>query len=221
VGLIVAADGGASRCRALGLRPDLVVGDFDSADAAEIEALARAGVEIRRVPAEKDESDLELALRAAIERGARRVIALGALGGPGSISGVWLMPAVIAALIVRKPGAALFAELVAAIVSALLGNVWGMDVVLSGFVQGTGAELVFAFTLYGSFGLPVALIAGGLAGVGEALHDLPVYYPSNGIPFQASVAILEIVSGAVIAGYGGWLLVRSLRRAGVLEGFPS
>lgn len=137
------------------------------------------------------------------------------------ISGVWLMPAVIATLIVRKPGAALFAELVAAIVSALLGNVWGMDVVLSGFVQGTGAELVFAFTLYRSFGLPVALTAGGIAGVGEALHDLPVYYASNGIPFQASVAVLEIASGIVIAGLGGWLLVRALRQAGVLEGFPS
>ena len=137
------------------------------------------------------------------------------------ISGVWLMPAVIAALVVRKPGAALFAELVAAIVSAMLGNVWGMDVVLSGFVQGTGAELVFAFTLYRSFGLPIALIAGGLAGVGEALHDLPVYYPSNGIEFQAAVALLEVVSGVLIAGLGGWLLVRALRRAGVLEGFPA
>ncbi len=94
VSLIVAADGGASRCRALDLRPDLVVGDFDSADAAEIEALERAGVEIRRVPAEKDESDLELALRAAIERGARRVIALGALGGPRvehALAAIWLL----------------------------------------------------------------------------------------------------------------------------------
>ena len=94
VGLIVAADGGALRCRALGLRPDLVVGDFDSADAAAIEALARAGVEIRRVPAEKDESDLELALRAAIERGARRVITLGALGGPRvehALAAIWLL----------------------------------------------------------------------------------------------------------------------------------
>ena len=137
------------------------------------------------------------------------------------ISGVWLMPAVIAALVVRKPGAALFAELVAAIVSALLGNVWGMDVVLSGFVQGTGAELVFAFVLYRSFGLPIALIAGGAAGVGEALHDLPVYYASNGIAFQASIAAMEIVSGVLIAGYGGWLLVGALRRSGVLEGFRS
>ncbi len=137
------------------------------------------------------------------------------------ISGVWLMPGVIAGLIIRKPGAALFAELVAAIVSALLGNVWGLDVVLSGFVQGVGAELVFAFVLYRSFTLPIALLAGGVAGVGEALHDLPVYYPTSGMAVQASIAGLEIVSGLAIAGYGGWLLVRSLRRAGVLEGFPS
>ncbi|MDA8202914.1 MAG: ECF transporter S component [Chloroflexi bacterium] len=136
------------------------------------------------------------------------------------ISGVWLMPGVIAGLIVRKPGAALFAELVAAIVSALLGNVWGLDVVLSGFVQGVGAELVFAFVLYRSFGLPIALLAGAVAGVGEALHDLPVYYPTSGIPVQASIAVIEILSGLAVAGYGGWLLVRALRRAGVLEGFP-
>ncbi len=136
------------------------------------------------------------------------------------ISGVWLLPGVIAPLIVRKPGAALFAELVAAIVSAFLGNIWGMDVILSGFVQGVGAELVFAFLLYRSFGLPVAILAGAAAGVGEALHDLPIYYASNDVAFQASVAILEIASGAVIAGVGGWLLVRALRAAGVLEAFP-
>ena len=62
--------------------------------------------------------------------------------------GVWLVPAVLAPLIVRKPGAAVFAEMVAAGVSAFLGNPWGPDVLLSGFVQGAAAELVFAMTLY-------------------------------------------------------------------------
>src|SRR6266540_4100638 len=61
---------------------------------------------------------------------------------------VWLVPAVLAPLIVRKPGAALFAEMVAAGVSALIGSAWGVDTLLSGFVQGAAAELVFAFTLY-------------------------------------------------------------------------
>ncbi len=82
VTLVIAADAGAAACEALGLRPDLVVGDLDSAEPALVRRLALAGIEVRRVPAEKDESDLELALEAAIERGADRVVALGALGGP-------------------------------------------------------------------------------------------------------------------------------------------
>jgi len=138
-------------------------------------------------------------------------------------SGVWLMPAVLAPLIVRKPGAAIFAELVAAIVSALMGNIWGLDVLLSGFVQGAGAELVFAFGLYRAWGLPTALLAGAGAAVGEVLHDLPIYYPSDqfGLDFQLAIVVVAIASGVVIAGWGSWLLVRALRRAGVLESFAS
>ena len=67
---------------------------------------------------------------------------------------VWLIPAVLAPLIVRKPGAAMFAEMAAAGVSALLGSQWGADALLSGFVQGAAAELVFAFTLYRVWTLP-------------------------------------------------------------------
>ena len=64
---------------------------------------------------------------------------------------VWLIPAVLAPLIVRKRGAAIFAEMTAAGVSALLGSPWGPDVLLSGFVQGAAAELVFAMTFYRSY----------------------------------------------------------------------
>jgi energy-coupling factor transport system substrate-specific component len=145
------------------------------------------------------------------------------LGKPGEyiISGVWLMPAVVAPLIVRKPGAALFAEMVAAVVSVVLGSQWGLDVLLSGFVQGAGAELVFGFTLYRSFGPVTAALAGAGAGIGEALHDIPVYYPGLADSLQAGIAGLEVVSGMVIAGLGGWLLVRSLRQTGALRAFPS
>jgi Predicted membrane protein len=137
------------------------------------------------------------------------------------ITGVWVMPAVVAPLIVRKPGAALFAEMVAAIVSVLLGSQWGLDTLLSGFVQGAGAELVFGFVMYRNFGPIVAFIAGAGAGIGEALHDIPVYFPTYGANLQFGIAALEIASGAVIAGIGGWLLVRSLRRTGALQAFPS
>jgi energy-coupling factor transport system substrate-specific component len=137
------------------------------------------------------------------------------------ISGMWLMPAVVAPLIVRKPGAALFAEMVAAIVAVVLGSQWGLDTLLSGFVQGAGAELVFGFLMYRNFGPIVAFIAGAGAGIGEAVHDIPVYFPTYSANLQFGIAGLEIVSGALIAGIGGWLLVRSLRRTGALQAFPS
>ncbi len=137
------------------------------------------------------------------------------------ISGVWVMPAVVAPLVVRKPGAALFAEMVAAIVSVILGSQWGLDTLLSGFVQGAGAEILFGFVMYRSFGPLMALLAGAGAGVGEALHDIPVYFPTYTPQLQAGIAVLEIGSGAIVAGIGGWLLVRALRQTGALQTFPS
>jgi energy-coupling factor transport system permease protein len=140
------------------------------------------------------------------------------------LSGVWLLPAVVAPLIVRKRGAAIFAELVAASVSALLGSVWGLDVVLSGLLQGAGAEVVFAVVLYRRWGRSVAAFAGAGAAVGMALHDLPIYFPPSagyGLEFYVPVVFAMLVSGALVAGVGGHLLVRALAGTGVLRAFPA
>lgn len=137
------------------------------------------------------------------------------------VSGVWLVPGVLAMLVVRRPGAALFAELLAAIVSALLGSYWGMDVLLSGAIQGAGAELAFALLLYRSFGLPVAMLAGAGAAVGEWIHDMPIYYPETDLTVQLAYGLFMVISGVVIAGVGSWLLVRALAPTGVLSQFAS
>lgn len=79
--LVVAADGGALKAEALGLRPDVVVGDFDSLQTARVDQLVGEGVEVLRHPAAKDESDTELALLEAVRRGATTVTIMGALGG--------------------------------------------------------------------------------------------------------------------------------------------
>ncbi|MDQ3871262.1 MAG: ECF transporter S component, partial [Chloroflexota bacterium] len=73
--------------------------------------------------------------------------------------GLWLLPAIVAPLIVRKPGAALFAETVAAALSALLGAQWGVDTLLSGLMQGAAAEVVFALAGYRRYGLTVVVAA--------------------------------------------------------------
>ncbi|HEU4491427.1 MAG TPA: ECF transporter S component, partial [Jiangellales bacterium] len=57
------------------------------------------------------------------------------------VAGVWLLPAVVGGLVIRKPGAALYTEVVAATVSMFFGSVWGLSVFMSGVWQGLGAEL--------------------------------------------------------------------------------
>lgn len=137
------------------------------------------------------------------------------------VSGMWLVPAVLAMLIIRKPGAAIFTEAIAAVISALLGSTWGLDVVLSGAVQGAGAELVFAAVMYRSFGLPISVLAGIGAAVGEWLHDMPVYYPDTSFDVQLAYGLFMLISAALIAGLGSWLLTRALAQTGVLAPFPS
>ena len=79
--LIIAADGGARHCLALGLIPNLVVGDFDSLEPAELNQLAQAGAELIQYATRKDHTDLELALQHARQRGANEILVLAALGG--------------------------------------------------------------------------------------------------------------------------------------------
>ncbi len=68
VDFVIAADSGLDRAVELGLDVDLVVGDFDSADPAAVDAAVRRGTELERHPSEKDAIDLELAIDAARPR---------------------------------------------------------------------------------------------------------------------------------------------------------
>jgi thiamine pyrophosphokinase len=77
---LLAADGGAARCLGAGLRPDVVVGDFDSLDDAARSALTALGVAMQVADPGKDESDLELCLLESLRRGAERITVFGALG---------------------------------------------------------------------------------------------------------------------------------------------
>ncbi len=79
--LVIGADGGARRALLAGLHVDLVVGDLDSLDTADLAALVADGAEVIRARPDKDESDTELCLLTALERGATQIRLLGALGG--------------------------------------------------------------------------------------------------------------------------------------------
>lgn len=134
---------------------------------------------------------------------------------------VWLVPAVLAPLIVRKPGAALFAEMVAAGVSALLGSAWGPDTLLSGFVQGAAAEMVFALFLYRAWGLPVLILAAVASAAAAWLHDWALYYATVSTAFQVARGVVMAISAIVFVAFGSRWLAAALRRAGVLDAFPA
>jgi energy-coupling factor transport system substrate-specific component len=134
--------------------------------------------------------------------------------------GVWLMPAVLSGLIIRKPGASLYTETLAALISALLGNQWGATVIPQGLVQGLGAELAFAALRYRSFHLPAALFAGALTGLSAAVFDFFVWNGAYALwSYRIPYALLTIVSCTIVAGAGSWAMVRALAPTGVLDRF--
>jgi energy-coupling factor transport system permease protein len=136
------------------------------------------------------------------------------------LGGGWLFPAVLIPLIIRKPGAAIFAEIVAASVEALLGSYWGATTLVSGLVQGLGAELIFAIFLYLSWRLWTAILAGAASGVALWAYW---WVTNSGAKFELVTIFLvgSIVSGAVIAGLLSWLVVRALARTGALSRFAA
>lgn len=137
------------------------------------------------------------------------------------IGGGWLFAGVLGGLIIRKPGAALYTELLAAVVSTLIGNQWGPLTLVSGLVQGLGAELVFAVFLYSNYRLYVALLAGAGAGLALAGTDLVLWYPGSAPAFATIYTVCSAVSGVVLAGLLPALAVRGLARTGVLHRFAA
>jgi energy-coupling factor transport system permease protein len=143
------------------------------------------------------------------------------LPGRAVIYGVWLVPAVLGPLIIRKPGAGVFTELVAALVSTLLGSPWGLVIVLYGMFQGAAGEFAFAATGYRQWRLPTAVVGGALAGVAATLLDLIHYYADASTGWKWGYGALVVLSSAVIAGGGAWALTKALAQTGVLDRFPA
>jgi energy-coupling factor transport system permease protein len=142
----------------------------------------------------------------------------------GLAVGIWLIGGVIGGLVIRKPGAALLVEVIAAVVSMLIGNMWGVSTLLSGIVQGLGAELIFAIFLYRRFTLPVAMLAGVGAAVGAWVFEL--FYGSSPnilktVEFNVIYLVSLVASGALLAGVVGWFAVRGLAATGALGRFAA
>lgn len=148
------------------------------------------------------------------------VRALGAQVGQEALFGFWLAAGVLASYIVRRPGAALSGEFLAALAEVLFGSAAGTPLLITGIVQGLGAECVFGARRWRDYSLVTVLLAGAVT----ALVALPwnwyrLGYFTLNPGFLLVLVVVRLLSGALLGGLFPKLLGDALARTGVLAGF--
>jgi energy-coupling factor transport system permease protein len=141
--------------------------------------------------------------------------------GYDMIFGIWFIVSIIAAYIIRKPGAAFLSETVAATIEVMIGNAVGPQLILSGMIQGLGAEAVFAATKWKNYSTWV-LVA---AGMGSSIFSFVWGFFISGFAalspgYVTAMFFVRLVSGALLAGLLGKYLSDGLARTGALSSFP-
>ncbi|MBI3360567.1 MAG: ECF transporter S component [Chloroflexi bacterium] len=135
------------------------------------------------------------------------------------VYGFWFLAAIVVPYVVRKPGAAIAAETLAALAEFLAGGQWGLTLLISGLVQGGMAEIVFAATGYKKWNLPVLAIAGAAAGIGSLVVDYAFWYTGLAPTVLVVMLVMRLISGALVAGWFGKWIVDGLAKAGALGSF--
>jgi energy-coupling factor transport system substrate-specific component len=135
------------------------------------------------------------------------------------VMGFWFIVSIIAAAIIRKPGAAIASEMLAALTEILLGSPAGLLLLLAAFVQGAGAEIVFAVRRWRDYRLPMLMAAGiGAAVFSFAYTWIMFNYSALAPGLLVAMFVLRCLSGALLGGLFGHYIVEALYRTGVLSG---
>ncbi|RKQ30781.1 ECF transporter S component [Oceanobacillus halophilus] len=157
-----------------------------------------------------------------VGQGIRNILVPFGLGPLGYevIFGIWFIVSIIAAYILRKPGVAFTAEVIAGVVEVLLGSAAGPGLILAAAIQGLGAEFAFAITKWRDYRLRILILSGIFAALFSFVWNL---YSSGNIALAPSLLIAmlitRIVSGALLAGVLGKWISDQLAKTGVLRGY--
>lgn len=133
--------------------------------------------------------------------------------------GIFFTSALMAVYIIRQPGAALIATLIASIVQVPFSP-YGWAVLIMVITNGLPIELAFWLTRYRRYGLPMMLITGGLMVLpGFFMHAVNFGYFNLAITVFLSSLIVQMLSGALLGGWLAKALADAVARTGVLAGF--
>jgi energy-coupling factor transport system substrate-specific component len=145
---------------------------------------------------------------------------LGSQIGQEAVFGFWLIAGVLASYITRRPGAALIGEFLAAMAEVLFGAAAGTPLLISGIMEGLGAEIVFGARRWRDYSLKTVMLAGAVA----MLVALPWnwyrlgYFELNP-GFLVVLLIVRLLSGAIMSGLLAKVIGDALARTGVLSNF--
>ncbi len=134
--------------------------------------------------------------------------------------GVWFMAAAFVTYIIRKPGIGIVAEMLAALIEVLMGNMFGPIIFISGFIQGLGCEIFFKAGNYKKYNQKTMIGAA----VGAAVFSFiwtgirQSYWRMN-LGVVLVILVVRLISAIVFTGFGSKLLADALAKTGVLKGY--
>ncbi|WEV70014.1 ECF transporter S component [Bifidobacterium sp. ESL0775] len=142
----------------------------------------------------------------------------------GLMNGFWLFAGPLAAVIVRKPGAAIYAEVVAGVLEALWGNTWGgMQTFLIALVQGIFAEIVFLVVMYKVWNLVTVTLSGTISAISCWAYTFFTNLQGFKITGVYGIwnLVATVISGALVAGVLMWYLYIAIAKTGAIDKFAS
>lgn len=145
--------------------------------------------------------------------------------GMGSLAyepfyGIWFMASAFVAYVIRKPGAGVVAEVLAAIIETMMGNFFGPIIILSGIVQGIGFEVILALTGYKKFSRKIMITGAILCSVFTMIYNLFVSgYNQIAVPVLLLMMVVRLISAIIFCGLLTPALANGLVKAGLLKGY--
>ncbi|MDO4913451.1 MAG: ECF transporter S component [Bifidobacteriaceae bacterium] len=146
------------------------------------------------------------------------------VGSASLLHAVWYMSGVVAVLLIRKPGAAVYVNVLGCFVQTIVGSSFAFTFVLiSAALQGLFAEIPFALTRYKRYSLSLSMLSGLCVALEYGVYLMLFRY--QGVSFISTRGIVHMISecvgGVVIAGIISWVLYKAIAKTGALDRFAS
>ncbi|MGL4766618.1 MAG: ECF transporter S component [Formosimonas sp.] len=135
------------------------------------------------------------------------------------LSGLWILASIFLADLIRKPTIALFASIVAATVEGIITQ-WGLSAIISGLIQGLGAELIFLLFAYRNWSLGVLALAASVSALFSYTYDFYVKdYAQLSMSFNLIQVSAFVVSAIILAACLSRYLSHRLLKTGLIDVF--